>query len=164
MYIDAFTHIIPKKYLEALQKKVNAGKIASKYVDGIGAIPPIANVFERLRVMEGFPDIQQVLTLSGPQLESIAQPEDAVELAKICNDELAEIVQKYPEKFVAAGGQAFQEEAAAIFSLVIQENVRVLNARVELERTLQDGVQDGAQFQPRGQAKAGLAQLLLRIR
>jgi uncharacterized protein len=102
MYIDVYTHVIPQKYLEALQKKAAAGKIASKYVDGIGAIPSIANVFERLRVMEKFPDIQQVLTITGPQLESIAQPSDSVELAKICNDEMAEIVQKYPEKFVAA--------------------------------------------------------------
>ena len=45
----------------------------------------------------------QVLTVGPvPPLEAFATPEQAVELAKMANDEIAELVAKYRDKFVAA--------------------------------------------------------------
>ena len=43
-----------------------------------------------------------MLTIANPPLDSLLSPEDAAELATIGNDELAEIVDKYPDKFIAA--------------------------------------------------------------
>jgi len=42
------------------------------------------------------------LTLGRIPVEHIADPTKAVELAKVANDEMAELVQKYPNRFVAA--------------------------------------------------------------
>ena len=97
MKIDIFAHILPQKYLAAYGK----------------ANPAVANEIEarnravvdldiRLRLMDRHPDVLQVLTISQPPLEKFVKPADAVELAKIGNDELAALVEKYPDKFIAA--------------------------------------------------------------
>ena len=56
----------------------------------------------RFRVLDQYKDIAQVLTLTNPPIEQIAEPSVAVELAKIANDEMAELVAKYPDRFVEA--------------------------------------------------------------
>ena len=44
----------------------------------------------------------QVLTLGAPPIEAIGEPKQAAELARIANDEMAELVAKYPNRFVSA--------------------------------------------------------------
>jgi len=56
----------------------------------------------RFRIMDKFPELIQVLSISSPPLEAVVKPEDAVELAKLANNEMAELVMKYPDRFVAA--------------------------------------------------------------
>ncbi len=55
----------------------------------------------RLKIMERYPEVLQVVTISLPPLENILPPADALELSRIANDELAELVAKYPDKFIA---------------------------------------------------------------
>jgi predicted TIM-barrel fold metal-dependent hydrolase len=52
--------------------------------------------------MDQFKDLVHILTIAGPNVESITRPEDAVELSRIANDEMAELVAKYPDRFVGA--------------------------------------------------------------
>ena len=53
--------------------------------------------------MDRLPDVLDVLTVALPPLETVlVTPKDAVELAKIANDEMAELVAKYPDKFLTA--------------------------------------------------------------
>jgi aminocarboxymuconate-semialdehyde decarboxylase len=52
--------------------------------------------------MDQFPGYMQVLTVAAPSLTEIASPKEAVELAKIANDEMAELVDRYPERFAGA--------------------------------------------------------------
>ncbi|MBV5333336.1 hypothetical protein JZU54_07370, partial [bacterium] len=68
-------------------------------------IPVLYDIDARLRMMDEFPDQQQILTLSSPPVEFIAGPEDSPELARIANDGLAEICAKYPERFPAKPAQ-----------------------------------------------------------
>jgi uncharacterized protein len=56
----------------------------------------------RLRAMDRYPDVLQVLTISQPPLEKFVNPRDAVELARTGNDELAELVERYPDRFAGA--------------------------------------------------------------
>ncbi len=95
--IDIYSHIMPEKYLTALIKKV-------KQVESTVEANCRANVDLRMRfkVMERYPDVLQVLTLAHPPVETLVPPKQAVELCQIANDELAELVVKYPDKFVAA--------------------------------------------------------------
>ena len=58
----------------------------------------------RFRVMDRTPDLVQVLTVPGATPDELAGPNGAVDLSKKINDEMAELVDKYPYRF--AGGVA----------------------------------------------------------
>jgi aminocarboxymuconate-semialdehyde decarboxylase len=99
MKIDIYAHILPKKYWTAIKKK------AKHPIDPQRPEPKNRANCEldfRLRIMERYPDVLQVLSLSLPSLEMYIGPEDAVDIARMGNDELAEIVTRYPDKFAAA--------------------------------------------------------------
>lgn len=96
--IDAYAHISPPRYTEAL-KKDHPGF----YNQILGTCPPLFDMEERFRIMDLFPGVAQVLTVGPvPSLEDFAGPEQSVDLAKMANDEMAELVDKYRDRFVAA--------------------------------------------------------------
>jgi predicted TIM-barrel fold metal-dependent hydrolase len=105
--IDIYTHVFPTRFLEGFKKRVgdpfNLG--AFSYRRGGEATKRRANVYDlnkRLEVMDKFPGLVHVLTPTGHTLEGQAKPADAVYLSQVYNDEMAELVLKYPDKFVAA--------------------------------------------------------------
>lgn len=97
MKIDIFAHILPEKYLAALLEKVKPGLEFREKGNRANC-----EIDVRLRLMDRYPDVLQVLTVSLPPVETLVPPGDAVELAKIANDELAELVGRYPDKFYTA--------------------------------------------------------------
>ncbi|HME42884.1 MAG TPA: amidohydrolase family protein [Syntrophorhabdales bacterium] len=99
MKIDAFNHIIPPKYKEILRKKLPASNYGIKLVD---AFPALYDLDIRFRTMDKHEDYVQVINLGVPTLEDAAPPKEAAELARIANDEMAELVSRYPDRFVAA--------------------------------------------------------------
>jgi aminocarboxymuconate-semialdehyde decarboxylase len=88
---------MPEKYLAALLKK-NPKVAESRELNNRATV----NLEVRLKVMDRYPDVLQVLTTSLPPLDEVLTPTEAEELARIANDELAELVVKYPNKFFAA--------------------------------------------------------------
>jgi predicted TIM-barrel fold metal-dependent hydrolase len=52
--------------------------------------------------MDHYPDRVEVLTVANPPVETMLQPADAIELSRLVNDEMAELVAKYPDRFVGA--------------------------------------------------------------
>lgn len=95
--IDIFPHIIPPKYKEAYSKVAPPG-----FLKRMEAIPVLYDLQHRLRIMEKYQGLVQVLTMASPPLEHILKPKQVVDLARMANDEMAELVTKYPDKFVAA--------------------------------------------------------------
>ena len=100
MKIDVFAHILPKKYFDALQKKTNN----SEFKAGPWLVQNLAlsKLDIRFKVMDRTPDVFQILTVTAPPMETLVGPKDAAELARIANDELAEMVRENPDRFVAA--------------------------------------------------------------
>jgi aminocarboxymuconate-semialdehyde decarboxylase len=98
MKIDIFPHILPVRYKEAFQR-VNKSEIFSKMHN---IIPTLYDLDYRFRIMDEYGDLRQVLTLSLPPVETSADPKQAADLSRIANDEMAELVVKYPDRFVAA--------------------------------------------------------------
>ncbi|MFC1946193.1 amidohydrolase family protein [Chloroflexota bacterium] len=95
--VDAFSHITPPRFKDILYK------IDPKMVDTkINSNPSLYDLDYRFRVMAEFEPLRQVLTLAWPPLEELHNPVKAVELARLANDEMAELVSKHPTKFVAA--------------------------------------------------------------
>ena len=66
------------------------------------ANPGLTDLDIRFRILDKYPDVRQLLTIAGPNIESITEPRDAVEIARIANDELAELVHKHPDRFISA--------------------------------------------------------------
>jgi predicted TIM-barrel fold metal-dependent hydrolase len=97
MKIDTFSHIMTEKYLSLYREKVPA-------IDNEIEVytRPVVDLGMRLRLMDRFPDVLQILTVAKVPLEKFVGPKDAVELARIANDELAELLVKYPNKFFGA--------------------------------------------------------------
>jgi len=96
--IDAYAHISPPKYTEALRQDY-----PKFYGQILGKVPPLFDMDERFRIMDMYQPLVQVLTVGPvPPLEAFASPEKSVELAKMANDEMAELVLKYRDRFIAA--------------------------------------------------------------
>ncbi len=100
MKIDVFAHFLPERYFEALRKK-NKKADFSRSGDWVLKNPALNKIDIRLRVMDRYPDVLQVLTVATPPMETLVGPKDAVELARIANDEIAELIAQYPDKFIA---------------------------------------------------------------
>jgi predicted TIM-barrel fold metal-dependent hydrolase len=101
MKIDAYAHICPKAFIDAFSKRVvSAGRFTGG--DQRSLSPMIWDVNMRLETMDRYEDYAQILIPTGPQVETFCRPEEADYLAKIFNDAMAELVGKYPDKFIAA--------------------------------------------------------------
>lgn len=98
MKIDIFPHILPAKYKEALHKEIGMGFFKSLH----DSIPTLFDLDYRFRIMDKFEGLMQVLTIAAPPVENVGDSQKAVDLAKLANDEMAELVLKYPDRFVAA--------------------------------------------------------------
>jgi predicted TIM-barrel fold metal-dependent hydrolase len=96
--IDAYSHISPLKYTEFIKEKY-----PSMYNNLLGACVPLYDMDTRFRIMDRFPEVVQVLTIGPvPPIEYFANQRQTVELAKMANDEMAELCLKYHDRFVAA--------------------------------------------------------------
>lgn len=95
--VDIYSHILPPAYKKALFKKAKD----SYYLVADTERPALFDLEIRFRVMDKFEGLQQVLTIGAPPLEYAVDSEAAVELSKMANDEMAELVTKYPERFIA---------------------------------------------------------------
>ena len=97
--IDIAAHILPPKYKDAF---IEAGKLDAARRERIESLPTVHDINARLQLMDQYEGYVQVLTVNYPPLELIGDPKKSVYLAKLANDELAELVIKHPHKFVGA--------------------------------------------------------------
>ena len=92
MKIDIFSHLMPRKYKSMLLKKA---KINTTYLEeSVEQNPALSNIAIRLRRIERYPEMLEVLVPALTPLETFVSPADALNLAKINNDEMAELVTK----------------------------------------------------------------------
>ena len=94
--IDVFNHILPEAYVTRMNAVAPAFKDTGKRMRGV---PMLHDLDVRFRVMDAFPDYQQILSIATPPIEAYAGPEDAAGLAERANDGMAELVRKYPDRF-----------------------------------------------------------------
>ncbi|HMM41514.1 MAG TPA: amidohydrolase family protein [Thermomicrobiales bacterium] len=109
MRVDVHTHAQPPEFLKSLiesgRYEVERGQGEQLIVKEQGArfltvVPAMHQPSDRIAAMDAAGIDVQVLSVSVPQvyfLEGLA----AVELARLCNDALAAIVQQYPDRFRA---------------------------------------------------------------
>src|SRR5262245_27315046 len=101
MKIDVFAHLLPPRYLQERNRRADA-RFATQYARYASANRGLTDLSLRFSIMDKFPDVRQILTIAGPNIESITTPADAVACARIANDELAALVSAHPDRFVGA--------------------------------------------------------------
>lgn len=113
--IDIFCHILPKRYDQARWERAEKTRFYEhspshmKYVSGGEKkseqqnIKVLMDLDARFRMMEEFEGYRQVISVASPAPEAVS-PEDSEYLSQVLNDELAELVQKYPAQFAGAAG------------------------------------------------------------
>ena len=99
MKIDIFTHVLPTMYKNTLykysEKFLSEKKMHEKRIT-------LTDPDQRIKIIDEYEDMVQVLSVTLPPLEEVVGPGEAVDLARIANDEMAEWVAKYPQKYIAA--------------------------------------------------------------
>jgi predicted TIM-barrel fold metal-dependent hydrolase len=94
--IDVFNHIYPPAYYERLMRVAPDYKDIGKRMRGI---PMLVDLDVRFRVMDEFDTYEQILSLPTPPIDVFARPADAIELAQAANDGMAELVERYRDRF-----------------------------------------------------------------
>jgi predicted TIM-barrel fold metal-dependent hydrolase len=95
--IDAWTHIFPKAYFEKLQTMASVTGPLKRWLK----LTSLYDLDHRFRLMDGFEGYRQLLTPSMPAIEDLADGALAVELMRLMNDGLAELVARHPHRFPA---------------------------------------------------------------
>jgi predicted TIM-barrel fold metal-dependent hydrolase len=99
MKIDVFNHILPKKYFEKIVNIGPGGK--NKGLEKrISHIPFLFDLDERFRIMDKFDGYVQIPCLPQPPVEAFGPPPISTDLARLANDEMANLVQKYSDRFL----------------------------------------------------------------
>jgi aminocarboxymuconate-semialdehyde decarboxylase len=92
MIIDVFPHILPRPFFERYDQ---AG--ASRRRPGPRGL---RDLDLRFRIMDQFDNYKQVLTLPSTAVDALNEDPAAKDLARLANDGMAELVVKYPDRFV----------------------------------------------------------------
>ena len=99
MKIDVFNHVLPPRYVEASKNKAER---TLPFEFQVKKFPALTDLEARFRMMDAAGDLKQILSMANPPLEGLFSPRDAVDLYRVGNDELAELVGSHPDRF--AGG------------------------------------------------------------
>ncbi|OFZ96864.1 MAG: amidohydrolase [Betaproteobacteria bacterium RIFCSPLOWO2_02_FULL_62_17] len=97
MKIDIFNHVMPVRYLEMMKQHSKDQGIIKRMT----SLRMLWDIEARVQMLEQWPDLQQVLTLSVPSPELVGGPGLSPELARIANDDMAAMVARWPKKFPA---------------------------------------------------------------
>jgi predicted TIM-barrel fold metal-dependent hydrolase len=99
MAIDIFSHILPIKYKKSTLQVFRY--IHEREKDRRERVT-LANDEADLRILDAFEGVAQVLWVTLPPLEEVVSSQEAVELARLSNDEMPDLVATHPKKFIAA--------------------------------------------------------------
>jgi predicted TIM-barrel fold metal-dependent hydrolase len=106
--IDVFTHIWPKKFHTALIAHLGHTTDITRRSE---AVPMMTDLDRRFEVMDMFgPEYSQILSMGSPSYEKLAPTEKARDLAAIASDGMAELCQKYPDRFPGFIGTALMAD------------------------------------------------------
>ena len=95
--IDIFNHFMPKKVFERVRELVPNHPATRAFPE----VPTLWDVDARLRMMDEFDGLQQILSLANPPIEQLGDPRLTPQIARIANDGLAELCASHRDRFPA---------------------------------------------------------------
>ncbi len=153
--IDVFNHVLPERFLKALPTpSVYVSNISKKDSAKSGGSELLANrlalhdLETRFRIMDKFDGYVQIICMAEPPVEDVGDGSSAVELARIANEEMAELVGRYPDRFIGAVAcLPMNDIDAALCEL--DRAVRQLKFKgVQISSTIMDKPLDSPEFDP----------------
>jgi aminocarboxymuconate-semialdehyde decarboxylase len=142
--IDIASHILPTKYKNALDEAA-PGHVQQQ---ANNMVPPLWNLDHRFRIMDKY-GVMHVLTLSRPPIEEVIRnPQKALDLTKLANDEIAELVFKYPERFPAAVASVALNHLDASWKELERAIVDLKFRGVQIYTHVNDKPLDSPEFEP----------------
>jgi aminocarboxymuconate-semialdehyde decarboxylase len=96
--IDVFNHIYPEPYFRRMMEVAPDFKDIGKRMRNI---PMLIDLDVRFRVMDRFDGYEQVLSIATPPIEVFADRPAAIDLARVANDGMADLVRRFPGRFPA---------------------------------------------------------------
>ncbi len=158
MIVDAYTHILPAGYQAMLEKKITDRDMSLNSARYAQTIPTLVDLEARFRLMDDFDEYIQVISVASPPVHSIAPPAVAEELCRAANDELAEMVHKYPHRFAAGIATLPMNDMDAALKEA-QRAIKDLRLRaIELYTDINGQPLDAPQFMPLYEMMAELDQ------
>jgi aminocarboxymuconate-semialdehyde decarboxylase len=110
--IDAFCHLVPREVLDRMIA-VASNPAASHWLQGTLSLNALYDLDARFRAMDPFGDYVQVLTLVTPPLEQVATGQALCDLASLANDQMAELCQRFPDRFAGFAAALPMEDVDA---------------------------------------------------
>jgi predicted TIM-barrel fold metal-dependent hydrolase len=99
MKLDAFCHIMPRPYADALSG-LEGTPAAANIRNRIEGIPSLVDLDLRFRQMDEFgDDYRQIVSLPAPPPEDLGDGAVSREMATLANDELSKLVDAHPDRF-----------------------------------------------------------------
>jgi aminocarboxymuconate-semialdehyde decarboxylase len=110
MIIDLYTHLAPHSFLQRIEGIApQLGNIVNRLL----AVKPLLDLDARFRDMDQIPDYRQVISLPNPALEDIGDHCTGPELARIANDEMAALCERYPDRFIGFAAALYLDNVEA---------------------------------------------------
>lgn len=154
--IDVFCHVLPKRYEEARRRLGNQSRLGEHTPSHLnvvqGEIAPLnyqmlTDLEARFRMMDEFEHYRQLISAAGPPVE-VVNPDRSEELARLLNDELAELAAKHSKYFVAAAASLPMNKPDAA-ALELERAVRQLGlAGVQIYSNVLGKPVDLPEFRP----------------
>jgi predicted TIM-barrel fold metal-dependent hydrolase len=93
--LDLFNHFTPHSFFTRLETLIPGHPVLAAFP----RLPALLDLDVRLRLIDEFPGLQQILSLANPPIELLGGPNETPVLAREANDLLADICRRYPEEF-----------------------------------------------------------------
>lgn len=103
MKIDVFAHIQPPTYsrrVRAALERRHGDPLLKEWELMVAEDPALVDLDARWHSMDRFEDYRQVLVPGAPPIEALGEPGEVADLARDLNDELADLVARFPDRFV----------------------------------------------------------------
>ncbi|MGH2703219.1 MAG: amidohydrolase family protein [Actinomycetota bacterium] len=141
--VDAFTHVAPVALRDAVLERSDF----SSDLENWQRIPALTDPALRLQLMDECGIDMQVLATPSPPLDEQFDQETAQGLARLANDEMAAITQRYPDRFIGTATLSLTDPEWAADEL--RRSVEHLNLRgAQLYTSVRGRAIDGPDFEP----------------
>jgi len=142
--IDAFPHIWPAPFFERLKQAVPNFVARANFRDRTS----LYDLDERFRIMDHFENYVQVLTLGPPTLEEWPASMRSIDSAKLANESMAELVQRYPDRFVGFAASMMLEDVDASLKEAERAIFELGALGVQMFTNVNGHPMDEARFEP----------------